>query len=470
MGCIKQCIKIIAITTFFFIFVGCNLFNPSGNNKFSTSSNTDSMILTGYNLLRDHQYTLAAKQFEEVLKIDSTKSEAWYGLCKANIRHKKITAFDLLEIIENTNSEEIPFVNELIADKNNYYQGLRQLKETLDIFVERDSLTQLWQYSVKRETDSEWWNQQNQAFKDRVISFDEKNTIPIENFPLSDQKICYQRISIDYTIAKFGTMILEAFDFDGDGIISENEPNLLTLLSDSSGGEQVLRDIVSDPDNAEYANSKIQEIQSNASDVTTLIEEISQALGDSIPINIDNGIIDSLNSEDSEELDQATVTEIEKYIADFGDALNFYMINDSKDNDGDGCIDEEIYDGVDNDGDGFIDEDLRSSSLDVTSSEYGIDFKDNDFNGLIDEADEVYDPQQLILNPNASVILHPFAENFVSNVNGFINSPDAELKIRVAADSLGLVYSLQDRKDSIGGCWHSYTSADFTSYKESYND
>ncbi|MBF0432458.1 MAG: hypothetical protein HQK83_14335, partial [Fibrobacteria bacterium] len=40
------------------------------------------------------------------------------------------------------------------------------------------------------------------------------------------------------------------------------------------------------------------------------------------------------------------------------------------DNDGDGCIDEELYDGIDNDSDGYIDEDLRK--LAYPSSEAGL--------------------------------------------------------------------------------------------------
>ena len=40
--------------------------------------------------------------------------------------------------------------------------------------------------------------------------------------------------------------------------------------------------------------------------------------------------------------------------------------SDMIDDDGDGCIDEEIYDGEDNDGDGEVDEDLRDKTNEIT--------------------------------------------------------------------------------------------------------
>jgi hypothetical protein len=48
------------------------------------------------------------------------------------------------------------------------------------------------------------------------------------------------------------------------------------------------------------------------------------------------------------------------FIHQLGSATSFYLVNDSLDNDGDGCINEEIYgDSLDNDGDSLVDEDAR---------------------------------------------------------------------------------------------------------------
>ena len=78
-----------------------------------------------------------------------------------------------------------------------------------------------------------------------------------------------------------------------------------------------------------------------------------------------------------------------EYVANIEDALNeqidnleavsFYLIGDRMDNDGDGCVDEEILDGEDNDNDGLVDEDLRIVSL-TRVSKYSTD----EFFGHID--------------------------------------------------------------------------------------
>jgi hypothetical protein len=48
------------------------------------------------------------------------------------------------------------------------------------------------------------------------------------------------------------------------------------------------------------------------------------------------------------------------FITQLGSSTSFYLINDSLDNDGDGCINEEIFgDSTDNDGDSLMDEDGR---------------------------------------------------------------------------------------------------------------
>jgi hypothetical protein len=66
-----------------------------------------------------------------------------------------------------------------------------------------------------------------------------------------------------------------------------------------------------------------------------------------------------------------------------GNSVTFYQMADKIDNDGDGCIDEELRDGIDNDGDGIIDEDTKFDPFNARDS------FDNDQNGQIDEGDEL---------------------------------------------------------------------------------
>jgi hypothetical protein len=134
---------------------------------------------------------------------------------------------------------------------------------------------------------------------------------------------------------------------------------------------------------------------------------------------------------------------VDSVIKSLGSAVTFYQFGDSLDNDGDGCIDEEILDGKDNDEDGFTDEDARILPDD------GLD---NDRKNGAEDGAEL---------PGLFFVL-----GYVSDA-GFVKGPkyqDSQFRIRVQADSLTVRTSLTPKqqimldsaKTQIGGCWRNY--------------
>jgi hypothetical protein len=186
--------------------------------------------------------------------------------------------------------------------------------------------------------------------------------------------------------------------------------------------------------------------------------------------------------------DSAGSQDVNEMIASMGDAVLFYQFGDGLDNDGDGCIDEEIIDEKDNDLDGFVDEDARVVPLGLP------DNIDNDHNGKMD-------PYNAQLNPvNYDSLEAPVADSVFSvheKVLGFVhkylrennelgitdpklttwvkikkdNSTEMPLRLAIQKDSLALKVKraggvvpdslkskVNDAKSVIGGCWRNYAT------------
>ena len=77
-------------------FVGCNLFNPTESANID-SDDTDALTYEGYIHFRNAEYTLARTFFERTLAVDSTISDAWYGLAKSVLNQQKLNVFEMLK-------------------------------------------------------------------------------------------------------------------------------------------------------------------------------------------------------------------------------------------------------------------------------------------------------------------------------------------------------------------------------------
>jgi hypothetical protein len=136
--------------------------------------------------------------------------------------------------------------------------------------------------------------------------------------------------------------------------------------------------------------------------------------------------------------------------------IAFYQFGDHKDNDGDGCLDEEIIDSLDNDLDGFVDEDARVTVAD------GVD---NDHKNGADEAAE--NLAGTLLSPQAPYLLTFVAlsgqgESWVKIKKDAANM---DVRLRIQKDSLFLpsrallpnyAAKIDSAKTLVGGCWRNY--------------
>jgi hypothetical protein len=139
-------------------------------------------------------------------------------------------------------------------------------------------------------------------------------------------------------------------------------------------------------------------------------------------------------------------SELQTAIDEAGGTIIFYKLADGEDNDGDGCVDEEIYDQKDNDGDGIIDEDLRRGQ--VLVPETLADSLDNDKDGDVDEIDELFEEENIDFSGGRSVVF--------STVESYFKGPkytDKDYRLEVALDTNFALISLEERRLQIGGCW-----------------
>jgi len=246
--------------------------------------------------------------------------------------------------------------------------------------------------------------------------------------------------------------ILKFLDINGDGNLDSLDFSIKISIDPETGNISVdlgalMDNVVTNPTIAQNLNDNIDKLADGTGDITTLVQNMAGSLG--------LGTDSAGNSQISDE----TKAQLDSTLSSFGDAARFYKLGDKKDNDGDGCIDEEIFDSSDNDGDGFIDEDLRLSNALLM----GADQVDNDANGKVDDALEYAIPpvdSSLINAPRP----FPFVNSFVANSINELNATDRLTKVAVAQDSLGIAYPLALRQTVIGGCWHNYTEASFQAY------
>lgn len=395
----KFSFAILGLIPALFALAGCNLFNPSGGSSLA-KNNTDELIAEGQKKFRDAEYEASAKKFSEALKRDSTKSEAWFGLAKANLYKNDGDPFDLLSNYDF--DADIPLWDLDSSDAVRFCNAIESALEPLRELVRRDTLTA-----------------QN------------------PKLALTDRIVIYSNFSASYVLLEFAYTILYV------------RTELASLLKG-------LEDEILDDDNA-FGSSGTAEFYDNLLNDSTLAGELN-ALIDSMSSDIRNAtdLVGSISGnllENTVFLDSTTEA-LQK-------ELPFYKFGDGIDNDGDGCVDEEIYDGIDNDGDGLIDEDLRIVPIlrdaDSVITFIGIakDSLDHDLNGFKEDSLE---------RTLDSIGRFLFAVDFPK-----ISSKDssfAELRKKIAADtdSNNILYPLSARKALVGRCWNNYTEEDFCAW------
>jgi len=428
-----------------FLVAGCNIFNPSGSGEGGVSA--DALLEEGENLLRERDYEGSMNAFRKAIEKDSANSLAYYGYAKATIRFYAINASSILtEVDQEKTGNAIPFLTDGEEKLTRYLQATSKIRKTLGEMTRRDTLTRWWAYA----RDSGSRAATNDANRDKRIAFirdfmdqgkqGRSGFYPEDRFPLSDRALRYENIVVDYGFIEMLYSLVHLRDLDQNDTIDSRDDLLTKLSFKSEGGfkldslANIAAELETDSVSRNNLNHLIQNVQSGLGSATDVLKLLSgntqtgdslsnQSLTNSVSGNV-SGIIDSL-----------------------GSSIGFYQFGDGKDNDGDGCIDEEILDGKDNDGDGVIDEDARV----IKELPDNID---NDHNGVKDLADG----KEGIGSGNILVFV---------NEPAFTKGPryqDKSAKVAVQADSIpasgplsaAQQSALAKAKSSIGGCWNNY--------------
>ncbi|MCK9183343.1 MAG: tetratricopeptide repeat protein [Fibrobacteraceae bacterium] len=426
----------------------CNLFNPSGDVTVD-SDDANALIYEGQLLYRDGEYEKSARYFSKAIKADSTKSEAWFGLAKASMHADGVDPFEMIPYI-NVDDGEIPFMNMDTSDISHFYTGIRDALLPLRELVRRDTLTE-----------------KTPALK------------------LSDRKVTYSNFSVSYAFLEFAYILL--------GFRQSLSGYAITLTIDTTTNQVSLNidslytAALSDTATLNLLNTSIDTLSSNIDQVIDVI----------LPTVTD--LLDGTNLLDSTQLSDTTnVSELVKEVVTekaekVGSTISFYKLGDKIDNDGDGCIDEEILDGKDNDGDGFVDEDLRlvpltrgvtsTADLDyntttLTDSEYGVSNYDNIIYIGIGTDSLDHDMDKVKENVEERTFLYPeytdrvtnqdyrllFSKDFSREQSDDSTVTNVRIEIMSDTDSTNIHYSLEQRKDMIGRCWNNYDEEMFKAW------
>jgi len=165
----------------------------------------------------------------------------------------------------------------------------------------------------------------------------------------------------------------------------------------------------------------------------------------------------------------------------YKDYSKFYKVGTHIDEDGDGCIGEDIMDGQDNDGDGLVNGNARLTSTDPADPYFGYDGSMMGFHGMTGNPEDdkpikikINDPafKPIANNPEHTRFadLKPDEEGYVTVIKftqrpGYWTSDNRDDKLRVAQDTTcPPKISLAQRKVLIGGCWSNYTDDKFVKY------
>ena len=351
------------------------------------------LIYEGQKKFRESEYESAANFFASALQADSSKSEAWFGLAKANLyRHSK----NPLQIVSDIQQKEddLPLMGispELAAE---YYDAVHSAIMPLRELVRRDTITQ-----------------KNPSLK------------------LSDRKVVYSNFSLSYGLLEFAYTVLRFRHFVGADITVRLDDDNSLQFDLGSLYESALEDSAL----LQSFNQSLDQLQS---DLAFAMDDVLPMVSETLE---NSGLFDSDDSSGvSLILDDQTrsASETVKW------TVGFYKIGDGIDNDGDGCIDEDLR--------------LVPLGYDADSAivyvGIGKDSIDHDQNGVKE------DSLEHIFKPDGTFL---FAENFERIHSGDSSYQAKQLQILKDSDETNVRVSLSERQRLIGRCWNNYTQNQF---------
>ena len=406
-------------------FAGCNLFNPTETVNID-SGDVDALTYEGYIHFRNAEYSVAREYFEKVLSVDSTVSEAWYGLAKSVLNQQKLNVFEMLKYANSKNGQSA-FMEMDDSTANHYKAAIDSVMEVLVPFIERDTTGR------------------------------------------TDGKVTFKTISASYTVLHLTKAAIllrnnakdltNMFHLDGNSLDID-----WSSLKDLGEQSVELFETLGDIGNA---------IQADPSIATSVIRSyVPEAY-----VLSDSGLTDATVM-----MANYLVTASGAVTSNEDAILAYTSIGDMIDGDGDGCIDEEIADNYDNDGDGLIDEDMRQNKAMVPETDFlhhkfgqiasvkvaeGYEKIDIDMNGEpADEGEFTF----VIAASNerddkGNHLFKAFSVNFGFAEAGETLQENMNL-VKKDIDVNNIKYDLDWRKKNVGGCWVNYDEEMFLKWFE----
>jgi hypothetical protein len=436
------------------IVAACNVFNPSGEGEAGESG--DAQLTDGENFFRMQDYKSAYETFEAAIKSDSTNSMAYYGYAKSVMRYWQVNASTLLtEVNKSKDKSGIPFITASDWDVTRYLQATSRTRLALAAMTTRDSLTR-WYYYCLHPTGkaaaedplaaqriafmTDYWDKADKGYK----GYYQKS-----QFPISDLKMSSQKVIADFGFVELIYAVTHLRDLNGDNTIDSSDNLLKQLTFSTTGGFKVenlesIVDSLDTPQEKAQFNNLIQNVAAGLTSAGNVLDLLSPALGN------------QAGGDTSKDLSQSVTQNMDSVITSLGEAVTFYQFGDEKDNDGDGCVDEEIADGKDNDDDGFTDEDARLIPADLV---------DNDRNGKGKNAFTDPDPGEALnsefklgFSVEAGFVLGAKYKDKAARVATQKDSIQVHYDLAGSLAALEIEYKdkLAAAKTSIGGCWNNY--------------
>ena len=462
---------------------GCNIFNPTENVNIK-NDDAEALTYEGYIKFRANEYTEAEEYFNRAIAADSNYSKAWLGLMKSVLNRKlnsdkETNVFSLLKYVNASRDSKVPFsgMSDELAEKLN--EVVDSVNYIVDQFSARDK---------SGKTDS-------------IITY---NTI-------SDGYMVLQMMKTMLVLRKT-TSKLEGCSLKKGSENSCDMKSILNTMKNDDPGETV-----------EAFHTVFETCEENPSSMISLFGSYLEGydyMSDDLKKTSVQSMCGALSKEtdvkDKSEDEQAKTMNI--MIGQFG-------YSDTFDDDGDGCVDEEIYDGEDNDGDGLIDEDIRDKTNPIhydqdrisknvlaaqkakrdpetkellivkdagPNGKYRLvnidmddDFCKSDKDECANEGASAADPDEWefiyeaydarvaatyyneVKQENvAGDHRFKFAKDLVWNPTHLGEEQFLELKSKVAKDTdpNNIQFDLETRKNLIGGCWVNYSDAEFKNW------
>ena len=442
---------------------GCNIFNPTESINIK-NDDADALTYEGYIKFLDNEYTEAVYYFEKAIAADSSHSEAWFGLIKAKLNEEHLNAFKLLKYSKTERNTNLPMTD--LHGEDSIY-----VEDTLSkaIAVVHHYATLFKQYDKEGKLDG-------------VVSMSDKS--------IADGYMVLQLLNTLVTLRETTNGLSQCKN-------STHKCNMGEVLNSIKNDtpEQAGKTITAFHEVFSGCTENPSSITDFAGQLVTEWDLVDETLTD----NAQNATIKGLCNALANETNSTDPDEQAKALNIIISQLDYGIIGDD---DGDGCIDEEVFDGEDNDGDGEIDEDTRNKTILIeydkmrmaknVAAAKGRELQTNELlviasarpsakyenvdidmdgrtyaqdDNYTDEWDFVYkDYDKRQRNSNHQFVFAQslqWNERIRTDFGAFLKDKRA-----IAKDKDGSIYNLRMRQELVGGCWNNYSEKDFQKFIE----